>query len=342
MYEAFFGFREKPFELAPDPDYLYLSETHKNVRDHLLYALREGKGFAVITGEVGSGKTLMLRTLLGRIPQTLRTAVVTNTAIPAKHLLKLICRDLEIDVAGDDPVELFEAFNHFLIEEHSSGHRVVLFIDEAQNLPAEAIEELRLLSNLDAFKYPLLQMILIGQPELREKLRARCMSQFIQRVTVHCHLKELSKDEVGSYVRHRLKIAGGKNPGLFDVGAIAAVSKHSGGVPRLINLLCDTALVFAYGDSVKTVGEEIIEEVMAARMEGGLFTSRDEPAAQDASRESLGDRENIVQGLRALELFSSHLKNRIDFLARDMRHTAKREEEILARFERAMKTLEGH
>lgn len=273
MYEAFYELNEKPFNLNPDPDYLYMSKGHENAFMHLEYAIAESKGFVVVTGEIGSGKTTLVNYLLAKVPEDINIGLINNTHIPHTQLIKLICREFELETESLDHTSMLEGFHEFLLEQFARRKRVVLIVDEAQNLTPKTLEEIRLLSNLEAEKHHLIQIILLGQPELKYKLQRRDLQQFAQRVTVHCHLGGLSPNEVKNYIHHRLRVAGAKKPNIFDAQAITTIAEHSRGIPRMINILCDTALVYGYADSLKNIGENIINDVVKERAAGGIFSS---------------------------------------------------------------------
>ena len=272
MYESFYGLKEKPFNLLPDPEYLFMSQGHENTYTHLEYAIAENKGFVVITGEIGSGKTTLINFLLERIGEDIDIGLINNTYVRPTQLIKMICKEYELEVEGMDKTEMIELFRGFLMRQFAERKRVVLIIDEAQNLSAETMEEIRMLSNLEAEKHHLLQMILVGQPELKHKLQRKELCQLAQRVTVSCHLDGLNKEEVNKYIRHRLKVAGAGGVDIFDTGAIAAIAGYSHGIPRIINILCDTALVYGYADELKAIDKKAIEHVIRAREAGGIFS----------------------------------------------------------------------
>ncbi len=209
MYESFYGFKEKPFDLHPDPDYLYMSRVHENTYVHLEYAIIENKGFVVVTGEIGAGKTTLINYLLNKIGEDIQVGLINNTNIRPAEFLKMICQEFELDPKTDDKAELIDIFSGYLIDQFAAGERVVLIIDEAQNLTNDTMEEIRMLSNIETEKHHLIQIILVGQPELKFKLQQSNLKQLAQRVTVHCHLKGLEKDEVKEYINHRLEIGGG-------------------------------------------------------------------------------------------------------------------------------------
>jgi general secretion pathway protein A len=265
MYESFYGLREKPFNLTPDPDYLYMSPGHENVYSHLEYAIQESKGFVVVTGEIGSGKTTLINYLLRKIPQTIHVGIINNTLVHPQELLKMICQEFDLQTETADKTALLTRFYNYLLERYAKRERVILIIDEAQNLPERSLEEIRMLSNLESEKHHLIQMILVGQPQLRDKLHQKRLEQFVQRVTVHCHLDALDKAEVEHYIQHRLRVAGAENLNIFDPEALKAIYKHSLGIPRLINTLCDAAFVYGYADDAKVIGPELIDAVAQAR-----------------------------------------------------------------------------
>ena len=253
MYESFYGLKEKPFDLHPDPDYLYMSRGHENAYTHLEYAIAENKGFVVVTGEIGSGKTTLINFLLTKIRQDIEVGLISNTSLTPEQFIAMICEEFEVPLQGDgsDKAKMLGRFHAFLLEQFAKKKRVILIVDEAQNLSPEALEEIRMLSNLEAEKHHLIQILLVGQPELKYKLQMKNLEQFAQRVTVHCHLDGLGPEEVDRYIRYRLTVAGAKGSDIFSEDAIEAIHKHSRGIPRLINILCDTALVFGYADSLK-------------------------------------------------------------------------------------------
>lgn len=271
MYESFYGFKEKPFDLHPDPDYLYMSRGHSDVYTHLKYAVLESKGFVVITGEIGSGKTTLINYLLRHVKNDIQIGMVNNTAVPPAQFLKMICQEFEVETNGVDRVGMLERFNQFLLEQFAAKKRVLVIIDEAQNLPRRTLEEIRLLSNLESEKHHLLQIILVGQPELKNRLQQKGLEQFVQRISVHCHLNALSKEEIREYIDHRVEVAGGNSSKIFTDNALDSIALHTQGIPRLINILCDMALVFGFGDGLQSIEKKTIEQAVASREAGGIF-----------------------------------------------------------------------
>jgi general secretion pathway protein A len=260
MYLSFFGLIEKPFAITPDPRYLYLSERHAEALAHLLYGINESGGFIQLTGEVGTGKTTVVRTLLSRLPQHADVAVILNPRVTPGEFLLSICEELglEIDEADRNSVkELVDALNRRLLAAHAEGRRVIVIVDEAQNLSAEVLEQVRLLTNLETPTQKLLQIILIGQPELREVLDRTDLRQVAQRITGRYHLNPLLKHETLQYVMHRLRVAGSSSE-IFTPAALAQVHRVSGGIPRVINVCCDRALLGAYTEETKRVTPALV------------------------------------------------------------------------------------
>ncbi len=246
MYEEFYGFQESPFNITPDPRFLFLSRRHQEAFDHLLYGLQERKGFIQITGEVGAGKTTLCRALLEQLGPAYKTALVLNPFLTCEQLLWLILVELGLSPEGQDRMSNLQLLNRFLLEQLTKGNDVVLLIDEAQDLDTELLEQVRLLSNLETDQRKLLQIVLIGQPELRTLLDRKDLRQLRQRITVRYHITPLSKSETGAYIQHRLHVAGANSRPAFDRRAIRKIHRYSGGVPRLINAVCDKTLLCGY------------------------------------------------------------------------------------------------
>ncbi len=248
MYLQFFGLNEKPFAITPDPRYLYLSERHAEALAHLLYGINEAGGFVQLTGEVGTGKTTIVRSLLAQTPKNAEIALILNPRMTAPEFLLTICEELGIgvpDSAQGSLKDLVDILSHYLLRAHAAGQRVVLVVDEAQNLSPEVLEQVRLLTNLETNTQKLLQIILIGQPELRDLLASYHLRQLAQRITGRYHLSPLTREETTAYVRHRLRVAGATND-IFSAQALAEIFRLSQGVPRVINVICDRALLGAY------------------------------------------------------------------------------------------------
>lgn len=255
MYTSFFGLTEKPFAITPDPRYLYLSERHAEALAHLLYGINESGGFIQLTGEVGTGKTTVVRTLLSRVPHHADVAVILNPRVTPVEFLLTICEELGLAIAEadrDSVKQLVDALNRRLLSAHAEGRRIIVLVDEAQNLSIDVLEQVRLLTNLETPTQKLLQIILIGQPELRELLDRTDLRQLAQRITGRYHLKPLSREETKGYVRHRLRVAGATEE-IFTPAALGELHRLSLGIPRVINVACDRALLGAYTQETKKI-----------------------------------------------------------------------------------------
>ncbi len=289
MYESFYHLKEKPFSLLPDPGFLYLSKQHRMALVLLQYGLTNQAGFSVVTGDIGTGKTTLIRHLLNQVSRDVTVGLITNTHRSFGVLLQWVLMSLNLDHHHKDTVEMYETLADFLIKEFAQRRRTMLIVDEAQNMSPEALEELRMLSNINADKNQVLQIILVGQPELRATLRRPDLEQFAQRIAVDYDLKPLSADETREYIRHRISVAGG-DPDLFEDGACAVIHEHSGGTPRLINLLADTALVYGYAEQVARISRELAEDVAHDKVQGGIFpTRRPEPPPSAPGRADAHD-----------------------------------------------------
>ena len=272
MYESFYQLREKPFALNPDPQFLYMASPHRNALTMLEYSLANEAAFCLISGEIGSGKTTIIRRLLKSIEQTTTVGLISNTSFNFGRLLQWVCMSFGIEHSGKDDVTLFESFTQFLVNEYAKGRKALLIVDEAQNLGRARLEELRVLSNINADKHMLLQTILVGQPELRELVRQPLLVQLAQRISADCHIGGLSEDETRNYIRHRLRVAGG-HLNLFTHNAITLAHMKSGGIPRLINQFCDRALVYGYAENQSRIGSVLMAKAIADRRSGGLLAA---------------------------------------------------------------------
>jgi type II secretory pathway predicted ATPase ExeA len=270
MYEAFFKLKEKPFSIQPDPSFLYFSKRHRLGYAMLQYGLENRAGFSVITGDIGSGKTTLIRHLLNNIQADIRVGLISNTHPEIADLMEWVLLAFDQPYELSSKVAMYDAFQQFLVSEYAEGRRCVLIIDEAQNLNPQALEALRMLSNINADKHQLLQMVLVGQPELKALLRRPDLKQFAQRVSVDFHLEPLGTEDVTKYIAYRLQMAGAKKP-IFSRRAAQRVSEASEGVPRRINVLCDTALVYAFSQDASVVDTQIIDEVIKDKKEYGVF-----------------------------------------------------------------------
>jgi general secretion pathway protein A len=260
MYTSFFGLTEKPFAITPDPRYLYLSERHAEALAHLLYGINESGGFIQLTGEVGTGKTTVVRTLLSRVPHHADVAVILNPRVTPVEFLLTICEELGVGIADadrDSIKAMVDALNRRLLNAHAEGRRIIVLVDEAQNLSIDVLEQVRLLTNLETATQKLLQIILIGQPELRELLDRTDLRQLAQRITGRYHLMPLSREETKGYVRHRLRVAGA-NEEIFTPSALLELHRLSLGIPRVINVACDRALLGAYTQETKKITASLV------------------------------------------------------------------------------------
>ena len=249
MYLEFYGLREAPFSPTPDPKFLFQSARHREALAQLVYGVRERKGFIVLTGEIGTGKTTLLRTLLARLDDEHPVAYVHNSSLPWEGMFEYILNDWGLKTPGTTQAQRLIDLNEFLIEQHRLGRSPVLVIDEAQNLSIESLEAVRLLSNFETTHAKLLQILLVGQPELRDKLNAPELRQLKQRIALRCHIGPLGPEEARQYIRHRLRVAGASDAGIFTDGAVQRITEYSRGIPRVINTLCDHCLISGYADS---------------------------------------------------------------------------------------------
>ncbi|RKY31574.1 MAG: general secretion pathway protein [Candidatus Omnitrophota bacterium] len=265
MYEKFYEFTENPFSTTPDSKFFYPSTKHTEALNSLVYAIDQRKGFVVVTGEIGAGKTTVYRTMLHKIDGEVKIAVITNTHLSLKDLIAEILDELEVEYKPGTKQKLLSQLNNYLIKQLSENINVVLIIDEAQNLSPKSMEEVRMLSNLETEKEKLIQIILLGQPQLITKLRHPRLEQFKQRIAVYYHLSALNKDETRDYILHRLKLASSNGIDIFSQAAIDSIYAHSRGIPRLINLICDSALLSGFVYERKQINEDIINEVVKDR-----------------------------------------------------------------------------
>lgn len=261
MYLQHFGLTEAPFSITPDPAFVYLSAAHREALAHLLYGVGKGGsgGFVQLTGEVGTGKTTICRCLLEQVPEDTLIALILNPLVTPKELLASICDELGVDIsqAENSSKRMVDALNHYLLQQYAAGKRVVVVIDEAQNLSPEALEQVRLLTNLETAKHKLLQMVLLGQPELRQLLQRQNLRQLAQRITARYHLAPLNEQETFAYIKHRMRVAGARQSH-FNRGAMKAIYRRSNGVPRLINIIADRALAGAYAQEKEQVNATLV------------------------------------------------------------------------------------
>ena len=281
MYEEFYHFTDKPFTLSPDPAFLYLGKSHRRAMNILEYGVESDSGITVVSGEVGTGKTTLVRNLLSQLGDGYTIGMITNTQQDFGDLLKWVLHSYGIDTNETGHVNLYKILVEFIEREHGAGRRVILIIDEAQNLSKDALEDIRMLTNINVDKDIALQLILVGQPELVEMLRKKELRQFAQRVSADYLLQPLTFKETENYIRHRIKTVGG-DENLFAQTAYATVYYHSGGIPRIINTICDMALVYGYADEAPRIRKELILDAIRDRKVGGLVIRDDQNFNQAA------------------------------------------------------------
>lgn len=288
MYEAFYGLKEKPFTILPDPDYIYWGRNHSLAYSMLEYGIMNMAGFTVITGEIGCGKTTLIRHLLNKIDDDLTVGLLSNMFDDGSDLLQWVLMAFDQPFEEKSYVALFNQFQNFLIEQYSNHQRVILIVDEAQNLGAKTLEKLRLLSNINADKDQLLQLILVGQPQLKALLQSPELVQFSQRVSSDFHIKPLEPEDVEKYINHRVKVAECPRK-LFSKNACEKIFLASRGIPRLINIICDTALIYGYADEEELITAEIVEKVVKDKAEYGIFSYADVSAVTRDRRFEVSD-----------------------------------------------------
>ena len=270
MYRKFYNIKEKPFNTTSDPSFLFLSKKHEEALTHLIYGIEERKGFLEITGEVGTGKTTLCRALLNKLNGTTKTAFILNPDLSQLQLLQVMLEDFGLEVEKKTKMHIFKQLNKFLLEQLYCGNNVVVIIDEAQNLKTPTLEQIRLLSNLETEKEKLFQIVLVGQPELRTKLNTPQLRQLRQRIAIRYHILPLVEDEVEKYIYHRLSVAGSTGGVTFEKKAIDLIYNYSGGVPRLINIVCDKALLLGFVLEARTITYDIISKSIK-EIEGEKF-----------------------------------------------------------------------
>ncbi|MBE0501710.1 MAG: AAA family ATPase [Desulfuromonadales bacterium] len=278
MYESFFNFKQKPFDLLPDPQFLYMSNTHRRAMNYLQYGFDERAGFILLTGDIGSGKTTLLRALMNRLDDRAVISRVFNTQIDPSQLLGLINMDFGLAVTRLDKVKLIKDLNDFLIGCYTRKEKPLLIIDEAQNLSNETLEEIRLLSNLESGSEKLLQIIMVGQPELQAILNQKALTQLRQRLSVSCHLERLTLEETSNYFYHRLECAGNRAAITLPEGAFEQIDKLCNGVPRLINILGDYLLLAAFSDQITEISDSFLHELVEELRSSVAFAKHDKSA----------------------------------------------------------------
>ncbi len=309
MYESFYGLREKPFQITPNPAFLYISEKYANALTYLEYGLMERTSFILLTGEVGAGKTTLVRHMLGQIDTKVDVAMILNTNVSSEQLLYMILTQYEITGGQGGKARMLDALNQSLIDRFSRNRHALLIIDEAQNLSREAMEEIRMLSNLQSNDQMLLQVMLVGQPEIIRYLKRPDMTQLNQRISIACHLPALTRKETGEYIACRLKKAGG-NPGIFTRQAVQRIFLASRGIPRTINILCDSALVYGFADEHRSIGAPVIDQVLRDRGEVGLWSMQHSAEPLQSAMEP-GSEMDVKSRLESLDARLVRLERRV-------------------------------
>lgn len=273
MYLTFYGLNEKPFNTTPDPRFLYLTPGHREAMAQLLYGIQESKGFMVLTGEVGTGKTTLLQALLQRLDGNTEVAFIFNSKLLFDGILEYMLEDFGIATGGESRAKRLFALNKFLIERRRAGQSAVLILDEAQNLEPPTLEEVRLLSNFETPREKLLQILLVGQPEIRAKLQLPELRQLMQRIGLRCSIPPLTPEETRDYIRARLRVAGARDLGLFTDRAVSRIAEYTGGIPRLVNIVCDHCLLFGYADQKRRIEPDTVGQA-TDYLEGGESPGR--------------------------------------------------------------------
>ena len=262
MYEAFFNLTQKPFDLLPDPDFLYMSSSHKKALSYLDYGIKERVGFILLTGEVGSGKTTIIRNLIKKNLSNVILSKIFNTRVDSEQLIAMINDDFGLSIHNKDKITLLRDLNTFLIDQFVKGNQPVLIIDEAQNLDHDLLEEIRMLSNLETDNAKLLQIILVGQPELRKTLASATLVQLRQRISINCHIQPLTCTEIEQYILHRLEKAGDREAACFSQETINIIFTYSRGIPRLINIICDFILLAAFAEETRVIDVALVQDII--------------------------------------------------------------------------------
>lgn len=274
MYLNFYGLKERPFNTTPDPKFLYPTPAHREALARLVYGIQQSKGFIVLTGEVGTGKTTLLHALLQRLDESTAVAFLFNSTLPFDGVLEYVLEEFGVGKTASTPAQRLFALNNFLVERRRVGQSTVLILDEAQNLDSRTLEQIRLLSNFESSNEKLLQILLVGQPELRTKLNLPELRQLKQRIALSSTIRPLTPKEVYECIRTRLRIAGASDLGIFSDRAVTRIADYTGGIPRLVNILCDHCLVIGYADQERRIGLDIVDRAIISLEEGALPRAR--------------------------------------------------------------------
>lgn len=339
MYETYFDLKTKPFELVPNPDFVFLSRAHKKVLTYLDYGIRERAGFILLTGEVGAGKTTIIRDLIRKLAPETVLARIFNTRVTSSQLIAMINEEFGIASCARGRVELIKDLNDFLIEQYARGKRPLLIIDEAQNLTAELLEEIRMLSNLETDDSKLLQIILVGQPELRSTLAGDDMRQLRQRISINCHLTPMSRAETEQYILHRLEVAGNRDAAGYTAEAFDLVYTFSRGVPRLVNIICDFLMLSAFAEETRTIDGAMVRDIAGDLDFERHYWGDEAPAEAGTAEGTTYERTEEAQGPEAGSLaLLTEIRGRLDGLERKiLRH----EEHLVSEIAEKLLSLEN-
>ena len=319
MYASHYGFNAKPFSIVPNPNIIFLNENYKNALSYMKYGLREKVGFILLTGEIGAGKTTMIRYMLNAIEDQIDFAVIFNTNFSSEQLLRLILSEFEIPLDSDRKERHIEQLYEFLIDRFRMGRHVLLIIDEAQNLSDDALEDIRMLSNLQTNEQILIQIMLVGQPELKKRLASPTFCQLAQRIAVSYHLPPLTEDQTHRYVAYRIETVGGQ-PDIFTPEAIKLIHDNSGGIPRTINLLCDAALVYGFADDLQHVDRDTVELVLADQvciLDPNCHANQMKPSPAPESPDA---RDDLRSRMSLVERTLSNLQWRVEEISREVKN----------------------
>lgn len=317
MYEAFFKLAKKPFDLVPNPEFLFLSRSHKKAIAYMDYGIRERAGFILLTGDIGSGKTTLIRDLIRKHRGNVVLSKIFNTRVDSHQLLAMINDDFGLPIEGKDKITLLRELNEFLIDQYATGQQPVIIIDEAQNLTPAILEEIRMLSNLETDDAKLLQIILVGQPELRDHLAGAEMLQFRQRINVNCQLSPLSRVETENYVLHRLEVAGNRNAVTFTPEALDVVYKYSRGIPRLVNIICGFLMLSAFAEQTTVIDGDIACEIVGdLEFENKYWGGMPEPVAAHDSTSAVSHAP-AMKGFEELTSLLRDIGTRLESLERE-------------------------
>ena len=316
MYESYFNLTAKPFDLVPNPEFLFHSKSHKRALTYLDYGIRERAGFILLTGEIGSGKTTIIRDLINKRHERVLLSKIFNTQVNFEQLIAMVNDDFNLPVQGKDKVSLLRDLNDFLIEQYALGNKPTLIIDEAQNLSLEILEEIRMLSNLETDNAKLLQIILVGQPELRRTLAMPSLLQLRQRISINCHINPLSRLEVEEYILHRLAVVGNREAVIFSKPAFDMIYTFSRGIPRLINVICDFLLLSAFAEETREIGEEIVRDIVGdLDFENQYWTS--DPTGKAPGVEPVASKAEAVQSEGELASVLRQITHRLDSMEKE-------------------------